>query len=115
MTTVDDAQTAAAATGGPGRRLSTYHYRRPWLRLSALLAGPVGLRFTSFLGSLLFLLVSAFWQFDPFTAEVVREPTLDNFKEIVEEPVYRTVALRTIGMAAAVTVACAVLAFPIAY
>jgi putative spermidine/putrescine transport system permease protein len=75
----------------------------------------VGWLVIAYLGSLAILLVSAFWQVDPFTAEVVREPTLDNFKEIVEEPVYRTVALRTIGMAAAVTVACAVLAFPIAY
>ena len=115
MSTVDDTQPAAPAPRGPGRRLSTFLYRRPRLRLGGLLAGPVGWLVIAYLGSLAILLVSAFWQVDPFTAEVVREPTLDNFKEIVEEPVYRTVALRTIGMAAAVTVACAILAFPIAY
>ena len=30
------------------------------------------------------MLVAAFWQLDPFTAEVVREPTLENFKEILD-------------------------------
>jgi putative spermidine/putrescine transport system permease protein len=69
----------------------------------------------AYLGSLAVMLVSAFWQLDPFTAEVVREPTLDNFRTLAEEPVYRTIALRTITMAAAVTVTCALLAFPIAY
>ena len=69
----------------------------------------------AYLGSLAILLVSAFWQLDPFTAEVVREPTLKNFQTIVEVPVYRTIAMRTIRMAAAVTIACALLAFPIAY
>ena len=39
----------------------------------------------------------------------------DNFRTLVEEPVYRDVALRTISMAPLVTVADAVLAFPIAY
>ena len=68
-----------------------------------------------YLGSLAVLLVSAFWQLDPFTGEVVHEPTLKNFQTIAEVPVYRTIALRTIAMAAAVTVAGALLAFPIAY
>jgi putative spermidine/putrescine transport system permease protein len=68
-----------------------------------------------YLGSLAILLLSAFWQLDTFTGEVVREPTLKNFQTIAEVPVYRTIAIRTITMAAAVTIACALLAFPIAY
>ena len=67
------------------------------------------------MGSLAILLVSAFWQLDTFTGDVVREPTLKNFQTIAEVPVYRTIAIRTITMAAAVTIACALLAFPIAY
>ena len=41
--------------------------------------------------------------------------TLDNFKQLFEEPVYRNVAVRTVSMAIYVTVADVVLAFPLAY
>jgi putative spermidine/putrescine transport system permease protein len=100
---------------GPGRRLSTFLYLHPRVRLWALLALPVGWLGVVYIGSLVVLLLSAFWTADPFTAEVVREFTLDNFRRIIETPVYRDVAVRTIVMAASVTVACAVLAFPLAY
>ena len=99
----------------PGRRLSTVLYRHPRIRLWALLALPALWLGVVYLGSLLVLLVSAFWTTDSFTAEVIHEFTLDNFRRIIETPVYRDVAVRTITMAAAVTVACAVLAFPLAY
>jgi putative spermidine/putrescine transport system permease protein len=98
-----------------GRRLSAWLYRRPGARLGVLLAGPFAWIVILYLGSLAVLLVSAFWQLNPLTQEVVHEPTLKNFQTIVEVPVYRTIAIRTITMAAAVTVACALLAFPIAY
>ncbi len=68
-----------------------------------------------YLGSLVVLLLSAFWDTNPFTAEVVHELTLDNFRTLFERDVYRDVAWRTIRMAALVTLADAVLAFPIAY
>jgi putative spermidine/putrescine transport system permease protein len=68
-----------------------------------------------YFGSLVVLLLSAFWDTNPFTAEVVHELTLDNFRTLFERDVYRDVAWRTIRMAALVTVADAVLAFPIAY
>ena len=99
----------------PGRRLSTYFFRHPRTRLLVLLALPVGWMVLVYFGSLLVLLVSAFWDTDPFTAEVIREFTLDNFRTIVERDVYREVAWRTIQMALLVTVADIVLAFPIAY
>ena len=68
-----------------------------------------------YLGSLVVLLLSAFWDTNPFTAEVVHELTLDNFRTLFERDVYRDVAWRTIRMAGLVTLADAVLAFPIAY
>jgi putative spermidine/putrescine transport system permease protein len=100
---------------GLGRRLSTFFYRHPRVRLWALLALPVGWLVGVYLGSLFVLLLSAFWTADPFTAEVIREFTLDNFRRIIESPVYRDVTQRTVVMATAVTVTCALLAFPLAY
>jgi putative spermidine/putrescine transport system permease protein len=94
--------------------LSTTLHRRPRLRLSLLLAGPVGWLVVAYLGSLAVLFVAAFWQLDPFTGQVVREYGLQNFQTIAEGEVYRTIVLRTVGIAAAVTVTDALLAFPIA-
>ena len=61
------------------------------------------------------LLLASFWDTNTFTAEIVHTFTLDNFRRIFEQDVYREVAWRTIRMAAFVTLADAVLAFPIAY
>jgi putative spermidine/putrescine transport system permease protein len=109
--------TVSAGDNRPGRvrGLSTFFHRHPRWRLAALLALPVGWLVVGYLGSLAIMLVSAFWYLDPFTAEIVHEPTLDNFRTLLTEPVYRTITLRTVSMAAAVTVGCVLLAFPIAY
>ena len=101
--------------GSPGRRLSTFFYRHPYVGLAVLLALPLGWLVGIYLGSLFFLLLASVWDTDPFTSLVVHDFTLDNFRRILEEPVYREVAWRTISMASLVTVADAVLAFPIAY
>jgi putative spermidine/putrescine transport system permease protein len=101
--------------GSPGRRLSTFFYRHPRVRLAALLSLPVAWMVVVYFGSLFVLLLSSIWETDPFTREVVYEFTLDNFRRIIETPVFRDVAWRTIQMATLVTVACAVIAFPIAY
>jgi len=79
----------------------------PWLLLAWLVV--------VYFGSLFVLLLSAFWDTEPLTRDLIHEPTLENFQRIIETPVYRDVAWRTIQMALAVTVACAVFAFPIAY
>ena len=69
-----------------------------------------------YLGALFILLLNAFWTKDAFTGQV--EPlswTLAAFQEIFSNDVYRTVAIRTIGIAIAVTITDALLALPIAY
>jgi putative spermidine/putrescine transport system permease protein len=68
-----------------------------------------------YFGSLFVLLLSSLWETDPFTRDVVHTFTLDNFQRIIETPVFRDVAWRTIQMAVLVTIADIVLAFPIAY
>jgi putative spermidine/putrescine transport system permease protein len=90
-------------------------WRRPWLRVGALLAAPLGWLGIVYLGSLVVLLVAAFWTLDEFSGLIVRGVSLDNFRTIVEEPVYRTIVLRTLSIAALVTITDIVLAFPIAF
>ncbi len=113
MATVATAEPPSRQT--TGRRLSAFLFRHPRVRLALLLALPVAWLLVAYLGSLFVLFLSAFWQVETFTAELVRTFTLDNFREILERDVYRDVAWRTIRMAFLVTVADAVLAFPIAY
>ena len=90
-------------------------YRHPRLQLVALLSLPLGALFLVYFGSLFVLLANSFWTLDPFTRQVQREPSLDNFANIISGAVYRTITLRTVGMAALVTVTCAIIGFPVAY
>ena len=100
---------------GLGRRLSAFLFRHPHLRLGGLLAAPAGWLVVAYLGSLAVLFVAAFWRLDPLATKIVHDYSLDNFRTLVEEDVYRKIAFRTVGTAAAVTITDAVLAFPIAY
>jgi putative spermidine/putrescine transport system permease protein len=68
-----------------------------------------------YLTSLALLLATAFWRLDSLTSDVVRDFGLQNFQTLAESPVYRTITLRTMGMAAAVTVTDLILAVPVAY
>lgn len=114
MSAIDTTLTRRAAGRSPIRRLAVQLDRRPRLRVALLLALPLGGLVAVYFGSLLVLFLNAFWQRDVFTGLVVRDFTLDNFTRLAS-PLFITVTLRTLGMAAAVTITCAVLAFPIAY
>jgi putative spermidine/putrescine transport system permease protein len=107
--------TARPGSGSARIRASAALYRRPWVRASALLTPPGAWFLAIYLASLAVLFISAFWRVDSFTGDLVHQWNLDNFKTLVQEPTYRTIALRTIGIAAAVTVTDALLAFPFAY
>jgi ABC-type spermidine/putrescine transport system permease subunit I len=102
------------ATRGPVRRFSSWLHRHAWVRLVALLSAPLLWLVVAYLGALGVLLVSAFWTVNGFTGDVVREPSLDNFATILSVDVYRTVALRSIGVAGAVTVITIIIAVPMA-
>jgi putative spermidine/putrescine transport system permease protein len=100
---------------GSARRLAAWLDRHARVRLGLLLAGPVGWLVVAYLGSLAVLFVNSLWTRDAFTGLVIRELTPDNFIDMVTNPLYRNVTLRTVGMAIVVTLTCAVIAFPIAY
>jgi putative spermidine/putrescine transport system permease protein len=98
-----------------GRRLAGLLHGRRRLQLSLLLAGPLGWLVVAYLGSLTVLFVAAFWHLDDFTGKVVHSYGFDNFKTLWESDVYRSITFRTVGIAAAVTVTDALIAFPIAF
>jgi len=98
-----------------GRRLADLFYGRPRLQIGALLAGPVSWLVIGYIGSLAFLLVAAFWSVDALSGEVARGFSIDNYRTLFEDSVYRTVAQRTILVATLVTITDALLAFPIAF
>ena len=81
----------------------------------ATFALPVGFFVAIYIAALVALFVSSFWSVNSFTGELEHVWTWSNFSTIWHTPVYRTVALRTIGIAAAVTLTDALLAFPFAY
>jgi putative spermidine/putrescine transport system permease protein len=96
-------------------RVSGGLHRRPWLRALLLLSPPAAWFAVLYLAALVVLFVSAFWRVDDFTGQIVHQFNLDNFRTLVEQPTYRTIALRTIGIAAAVTITDALLALPFAF
>ena len=100
--------------GGLADRLSTLLYTRRGLLLALLLVPPLLWFGIVYLGSLLSLLANSFFRLDDFTGQVVREVCLGNFIEIFS-PTNLDVALRSTLMAILVTLACALIAFPIAY
>ena len=98
------------------RRLSGALHRRPRLVLGALLAPPLVWLVVIYLGSLTLMFVSSLWRLDPTTATIVREPSLANFADVLNpDKPYLRVAGHTVGIALLVTLADALIAFPLAY
>lgn len=106
---------AADPPASLARRVAAALYRRPRIQLAALLAAPLGWLVIAYLGSLALFLLTSLWRFDSFSGNVVTEPSLTNYGTILTEPLYRTVALRTVLMASLVTITTILLAFPIAF
>ena len=96
-------------------RLSGFFWRHRWAKALLLLALPLLAFALVYLAALVALFISSFWSVNPFTTEIQHTWNLDNYRTIFESSAYRTIALRTIGIAAAVTLTDAVLAFPLGY
>jgi putative spermidine/putrescine transport system permease protein len=109
------AAVTGAADGGADPRLSTALYRHRGGRLLLTLGPPLAWMVVVYLGSLGLLLAFSFWRLDVFTSEIVHDWGFTSFRTLWEGEVYRNIVLRTVGIAAAVTVADIVLAFPLAY
>lgn len=96
------------------QRISTYFYLRPKLVLWLMLGPPMLYMLVVYLGSLFNLLVFSFYYLEQFTGLIVREFTLQTYARVFE-PANLEILSRTTVMAIAVTVADAIIAFPLAY
>ena len=112
MTTND---AAALPPASPARRLAAALYRRPRVQLASLLAAPIGWLVIAYLGSLALFLVTSFWQVDAFTGKLITQPTIENYQQVLGDEIYRTITIRTLLMALAVTATTIAIAFPIAF
>jgi putative spermidine/putrescine transport system permease protein len=107
---------AARADSAPGLadRLTALFWRRPRVLLALLLAPPLMWLAVVYLGSLAALLWQSFYSVDEFSGVVVEAFTLKTYAELLV-PSNFDVIVRTVTMAAVVTLASVVLAFPVAY
>jgi putative spermidine/putrescine transport system permease protein len=96
-------------------RVSAALFRRPWLRAVLLLSAPGAWFVLIYIAALVLLFLSALWTVDSFTGKLVHRWTFGNFETLFTVPAYRTIALRTIGIAAAVTATDILLAVPFAF
>ena len=99
---------------GLADRLTAVFWRHPRVLLAILLTPPLLWLGVVYLGSLAALLLQSFYSIDEFSGVVKQEVTLKTYAELLR-PSNFDILVRTVTMAAAVTFACAVLAFPIAY
>jgi putative spermidine/putrescine transport system permease protein len=115
-TTQESARTPAPALRGPvARPGSRLLHRMVWLRLSLLLSAPLAWMVLVYVVALAALLITSLWSVDSLSSEIDRTWTLDNFRTLIENEVYRNVTVRTIGVALAVTVIDVAIALPIAF
>lgn len=120
MTALSPAHMASAepavlpSRGGILGALSDTFWRRPKLLLLLMLLPPVLWLGIVYLGSLLALLLQSFFSIDEFSGLINREFTLKTYGELLL-PSNLDIIVRTIVMAALVTIASAIVAFPIAY
>lgn len=92
-----------------------YFHSHVKARIAALLSLPIAWLGVLYIGSLAALFITSIWKIDTFTSKVVREFTLSNFIDVLTDKAYFNVTMRTVGVAIAVTIICAVLAIPMAF
>lgn len=101
--------------GGLMGYLSDVFWRRPKLLVFLMLVPPLLWLGIVYIGSLLALLVQSFYAIDEFSGLVDRSQfTLKTYGELLQ-PQNLDIIIRTVVMAGMVTLASAVIAFPIAY
>ena len=108
---------APALRRSRGRGVARYVAARPRLRLGLTLSGPLLWLVVAYLGSMVALLITSLYhnETEGLATNLVTEPSLENFRTIVDTPVYKTVAIRTVTAAFTVTMIDLVIALPVAF
>ena len=104
----------ALALQGSFTKLSDLFFKKPGLLTLVLLLPPVLWIVVVYIGSLIALLLQSFYSLDDFSGLIIREFTLVTYGHLFDTA-NREIILRTVIMASCVTLACAIIAFPIAY
>jgi putative spermidine/putrescine transport system permease protein len=102
-------------TSGIVRRTSAALFRHPRLKLWLTLGPTATWMLVIYLASLALMLVTAFWRLNELSSQIERVWGLQNFQTIADSEATRTIVIRTVGMATAVTITDLILALPIAY
>jgi putative spermidine/putrescine transport system permease protein len=101
------------------RLASNFLYQHPKIALLLLLLPPVTWMLVVYIGSLSAMLLQSFYRYDGFTGNIIKEFSLNNYREIFTDPILSPpnvdIIQRTFYMASAVTIAAAIFAFPLAY
>jgi putative spermidine/putrescine transport system permease protein len=100
--------------GGVFGTLSDAFWREPRLLLILLLAPPALWLGIIYLGSLFALLAQSFFSIDEFSGLITYELTLKTYGELLQSA-NLDIIMRTVIMAAVVTLAAAIVGFPVAY
>ena len=100
--------------GGVLERLSDVFVAKPGLLTLLLIVPPLMWIGIVYIGSLFALLMQSFYSLDDFSGVIVHEFTLATYKQLLEAANVQII-FRTLLMAVLVTLACAIIAFPIAY
>ena len=93
--------------------ISSYLLRRTKVRLLSILALPMTWIVGVYIVSLFLLLITAFWNVDPFTSLVSPGFNLENFKMVLTVPAYIATSIRTLLIALSVTAICIFFAIPL--
>ncbi|MBZ9860788.1 ABC transporter permease [Mesorhizobium sp. CA12] len=101
-------------SGGMRGAFSDLFWRRPKLLLLLMLLPPLLWLGIVYIGSLFALLLQSFFSIDEFSGLINRQFTLKTYGDLFQAA-NLDIILRTVTMAALVTLASAIIAFPIAY
>jgi putative spermidine/putrescine transport system permease protein len=106
---------AARGRSGFWRRASDLFYRRPLVALLLLLVPPLLWLGVFYLGSLLNLLFYSFYSIDDFSGQIKYDLTLGTLQQLFTSGANVDIVIRTLSMSVIVTLACGLIAFPMAY
>jgi putative spermidine/putrescine transport system permease protein len=105
---------ASARGAGVNRLLQTLH-SKPWMGLLLLLIPPLLWMGIIYLAPLFNLLFYSLYSLDDFTGQINYTFTLSTLQQLFVSSSNVDIVQRTVFMSLAVTIACALIAFPIAY